>query len=90
MNGASPVSGERAKKHGISHWTKRGKWPLSGDKVKETLVIELSLVTQWWLPKNLSGWSRRWKNTQAKRAHRMTEEEGYSCRWWYYTTLNGD
>jgi hypothetical protein len=25
MNGASLVRGERAKKHGVSHWSKRGK-----------------------------------------------------------------
>ncbi len=46
MNGASPVRGERAKKYGISHWTKRGKLPLPGDRVKGTLVAELSPLTE--------------------------------------------
>jgi hypothetical protein len=33
-------------KHGVSHWTKRRKLPLPSDKVKETLVTELSLLTE--------------------------------------------
>jgi hypothetical protein len=46
MNGVSPVRGEKAKKHEVSHWTKRRKLPLSGDKVKETLVTELSSLAE--------------------------------------------